>query len=139
LSAYNGEAFQLNIVDLCTLDKEHYQAALSVIRGRNELGTEPQSLLDNSDQIFKGLWEQWQRYHVENRAKPTCNLCYGSGLIPEYPDDGNNYSQTTCTQCEGKGQLIQFGKWRTDVLTIDKSLIVDYCKSIYRHTGGVIW
>lgn len=103
LSAYNGQAFQVNIVDLCIFDKEHYHAALSVIRGRNELGTEPHTLLDNGDQIFKELWQQWQRYHVENRAKPTCNLCYGSGLIPEYPDDENNYSQTTCTQCEGRG------------------------------------
>jgi hypothetical protein len=103
LSAYNGEAFQLNVVDLCSLDKEHYQAALSVIRGRKELGKEPQSFLENGDQVFKGLWKQWQRYHVENRGKPTCNLCYGSGLILEYPDDECNYSQTTCTQCEGKG------------------------------------
>jgi len=103
LSAYNGEAFQLNIVDLCNLDKEHYQAALSVIRGRKELGREPQNFLKNGDTVFKDLWEQWKRYHVENRGKPACNMCYGSGLIPEYPDDENNYSQTTCTQCEGKG------------------------------------
>ena len=103
LSAYNGDAYQLNIVDLCNLDKDHYLAALSVIRGRKELGREPQELLKNGDQIFEGLWQQWQRYHVENRGKPTCNLCYGSGLIPEYPDDENNYSQKTCTQCEGRG------------------------------------
>jgi len=103
LSAYNGEAYQLNIVDLCNLDKDHYGAALSVIRGRKELGREPQVFLKNGDQIFEGLWQQWERYHVENRGKPTCNLCYGSGLIPEYPDDDNNDSQKTCTQCEGRG------------------------------------
>ena len=40
LSAYNGNAYQLNIVDLCNLDKDHYQAALIVIRGRKELGRE---------------------------------------------------------------------------------------------------
>ena len=34
LSAYNGDAYQLNIVDLCNLDKDHYLAALSVIRGQ---------------------------------------------------------------------------------------------------------
>ena len=103
LSAYNGNAYQLNIVDLCNLDKDHYQAALIVIRGRKELGREPQDFLKNGDQIFKELWQQWERYHVENRGKPTCNLCYGSGLIPEYPDDENNYSQKTCTQCDGRG------------------------------------
>lgn len=103
LSAYNGDAYQLNIVDLCNLDKDHYHAALSVIRGRKELGREPQGCLKNGDQIFEGLWQQWERYHVENRGKPTCNLCYGSGLIAEYPDDDNNYSQKTCTQCEGRG------------------------------------
>lgn len=103
LSAYNGEAFQLNIVDLCNLDQEHYQAALLVIRGRKELGREPQSCLENGEIVIRNLWEQWKRYHVANRGKPTCNLCYGSGLIPEYPDDECNFSQTTCTQCEGKG------------------------------------
>ncbi len=103
LSAYNGEAFQLNIVDLCNLDQEHYQAALLVIRGRKELGREPQNFLRNGETVFRNLWERWERYHVENRGKPTCNLCYGSGLIPEHPDDECNYSQTTCSQCEGKG------------------------------------
>ena len=103
LSAYKGDAYQLNIVDLCKLDPDHYQAALSVIRGRKELGGEPQNFLNNGEQIFKELWQQWERYHVKNRGKPTCNLCYGSGLIPEYPDDENNYSQKTCTQCDGKG------------------------------------
>ncbi|WP_205747412.1 hypothetical protein [Desulfopila sp. IMCC35006] len=103
LSAYNGEAYQLNVVDLCNLDKDHYQAALSVIRGRKELDAEPQRFLKNGDQVLKELWKQWERYHVENRGKPTCNLCYGSGLIPEYPDDEDNYSQKTCTQCGGKG------------------------------------
>ena len=34
LSAYNGEAWQLNVVDLCVLDKNNYKAALDVIRGR---------------------------------------------------------------------------------------------------------
>ena len=45
LSAYNGEEFQLNIVDLTNLDRKHYIAALSVIRGRVELGIEPHTVL----------------------------------------------------------------------------------------------
>ena len=31
LSAYNGNDFQLDIVDLCRLDSGHYQAALAAI------------------------------------------------------------------------------------------------------------
>jgi hypothetical protein len=69
LSAYNGDAYQLNIVDLSNLDKNHYHAALSVIRGRKELDREPQGFLKNGVQIFKALWQQWERYHVENRGK----------------------------------------------------------------------
>ncbi len=103
LSAYNGEAYQLNIVDLCNLDKAHYQAALTVIRGRVERGKRPHFFLENGDEIFESLWQRWKRYHVENRGKPTCDLCYGSGLIPTYPDDEINYSQKACTKCEGRG------------------------------------
>ncbi len=55
LSAYNGNDFQLNIVDLCTLDRGYYQAALAVIRGRVELGTEPQDLLEDGEHLFREL------------------------------------------------------------------------------------
>lgn len=47
LSAYNGEAWQLNVVDLCVLDKSNYKAALDVIRGRVELYIEPHTLIAN--------------------------------------------------------------------------------------------
>ncbi len=68
LSAYNGEAFQLNVVDLGNLDQKHYQAALSVIQGRVELHKEPQNMIENGSSVFKNLWRQWQAYHVCNRA-----------------------------------------------------------------------
>jgi hypothetical protein len=103
LSAHNGSDFQLNLVDLGNLDDTHYQAALAVIRGRTELRAEPAGFLENGDKVMQALWDQWQRYHVTNRGKPTCDLCWGAGVIPEYPDDESNYSQKTCTQCEGKG------------------------------------
>jgi hypothetical protein len=103
LSAHDGSVFQLNIVELGNLDEAHYQAALTVIRGRTELGEEPAGFLENGDKVLKELWLQWERYHVENRGKPTCNVCWGSGQIPEYPDDEMNDSKIACSQCGGKG------------------------------------
>lgn len=103
LSAHDGSAFQLNVVDLGYLDEAHYQAALIVIRGRTEMKEEPAVFLKNGDQIMRKLWRQWERYHVVNRGKPTCNLCWGLGQIPEYPDDVSNESMVACSQCGGKG------------------------------------
>ncbi|MBB5349582.1 hypothetical protein JWG42_14350 [Desulfoprunum benzoelyticum] len=98
LSAYNGDAWQLNIVDLCVLDKSNYKAALDVIRGRVELYIEPHTLIANGDRIFEELWHSWQRYHVENRAKPLCSTCSGSGR--RWVDDS---TEVVCESCKGKG------------------------------------
>ena len=103
LSAHNGSAFQLNIVELGYLDEAHYKAALIVIRGRIEMKEDPAVFLENGGQVIKELWLQWERYHVKNRGKPTCNLCWGIGQIPEYQDDVSNDSMITCSQCRGKG------------------------------------
>ena len=103
LSAFNGTDYQLNIVDLCNLDRENYQAALDVIRGRVELGIEPHNLLVNGDQIFLELWQQWQRLHVSNRGLPDCNTCHGSGSVYVDPDDDDNYARKPCPKCCGKG------------------------------------
>jgi hypothetical protein len=69
LSAYNGDEFQLNIVDLRLLDETLYRDAITVIRARVELNIEPHVLMDGLDLIFKGLWQQWKHYHVSNRGK----------------------------------------------------------------------
>ncbi|AGF80120.1 hypothetical protein UWK_03611 (plasmid) [Desulfocapsa sulfexigens DSM 10523] len=69
LSAYNGEDYQLNIVDLGLLDEKHYQAALAVIRGRTELRAEPHTLIFDGDKIFKTLWQDWKGYHVQRRSQ----------------------------------------------------------------------
>ena len=69
LSAYNGEAFQLNIVDLGLLDKKYYQAALAVIRGRTEHRAEPHTLIFDGETIFPALWKQWKGYHVQSRSQ----------------------------------------------------------------------
>lgn len=69
LSAYNGHAFQLDITELTNLDATHYAAALDVIRGRAELRIEPHTVIDNGDEIFQDLWQQWQHYHCCNRHR----------------------------------------------------------------------
>ncbi len=103
LSAYNGNDFQLDIVDLCHLDRGHYQAALAVIRGRIELREEPQNYAANGDMVFRDLWQQWQRLHVTNRGLPDCFTCHGSGSVYVDPDDDTNYDRKPCPKCGGKG------------------------------------
>ena len=103
LSAYNGNDFQLDIVDLCRLDSGHYQAALAVIRGRVELREEPQNFVENGDEVFRDLWQQWQRLHVTNRGLPDCFTCHGSGSVYVDPDDDTKYDRKPCPKCGGKG------------------------------------
>ena len=103
LSAYNGADFQLNIVDLANLDRGYYQAALAVIRGRVEVGTEPQNLLENGSKVFRDLWKQWERYHVSNRGLPDCYSCNGSGMVYEDIDDETNCVRKPCPKCGGRG------------------------------------
>jgi len=67
LSAYNGDAFQLNITELCNLDADLYAHAMIVIMGRVELRKEPQEFIKNGAAIFDELWKQWINYHVKNR------------------------------------------------------------------------
>lgn len=103
LSAYNGADFQLDIVDLCNLDHRYYQVALAVIRGRVELRVEPQNFVENGDEVFRDLWQQWQRLHVTNRGLPDCYTCHGSGSVYVDPEDDTNYDRKPCSACGGKG------------------------------------
>lgn len=103
LSAYNGADWQLDITDLCVLDHGHYVAALAVIRGRTEICVEPHELIADGGRHFQRLWEQWSRYHIDNRWKKQCPECYGSGLIFENKDDELEGSQVTCWRCDGEG------------------------------------
>ena len=103
LSAYNGADFQLDIVDLCNLDRVYYQAALAVIRGRVELREEPQNFVENGDEVFRDLWHRWQRLHVSNRGIPDCFTCHGSGSVYVDPEDDTNYDRKPCPKCGGKG------------------------------------
>lgn len=67
LSAYDGACFQLDIVELGLLDEKRYQAALTVIRGRIELNTEPYTLVEDGSKKFQRLTDLWKGYHVKNR------------------------------------------------------------------------
>ena len=69
LSAYDGQGFQLDIVDLGLLDEKYYHAALAVIRGRTEHRTEPHTLVFDGDKIFPDLCRQWKGYHVQRRGQ----------------------------------------------------------------------
>lgn len=102
LSAYNGNDWQLDITDLCRLDQDHYVAALAVIRGRAEIRTEPHLLIEDGDKLFRQLWDQWSRYHIDNRWKPQCPECSGRGkvFVDEISDE-----QVTCQRCGGEGLL----------------------------------
>lgn len=99
LSAYNGQGFQLDVTDLCMLGSGYYEAALNVIRGRVELMEEPHTLVENGDFIFPEIWEKWNRYSLENRHKPLCRECYGSGK------EGNENGEVIgeCRWCGGTG------------------------------------
>jgi hypothetical protein len=104
LSAYNGKEWQLNITDLSNLDYEHYNSALIVIQGRVKLMMEPQECLENGQDIFEKLWDQWNRYHINNRWKSTCGDCYGLGKV--YIDDsGESEEMEKCNRCNGTGLL----------------------------------
>ncbi|MES9901101.1 MAG: hypothetical protein ABW168_00295 [Sedimenticola sp.] len=105
LSAYNGQYWQLDITDLCHLDPDNYAAALTVIRGRIELRREPQYFLKNGDAVFRALWDQWERYHVNNRWKSTCGQCAGSGKVWQDGDDYGTLPRITCARCGGDGLL----------------------------------
>ena len=69
LSAHNGNEVQLDITDLCLLDDDYYAHAMTVIRGRVELGTEPHELIVDGELVFDELWHQWSGYHISERGK----------------------------------------------------------------------
>lgn len=69
LSTYNCYEFHLDVLDLCVLDLGHYLAAMAVIRGRVELGTEPQKMIENGEKVFGEIWDQWEGLMIINRAK----------------------------------------------------------------------
>ncbi|BFM16250.1 hypothetical protein R50073_24330 [Maricurvus nonylphenolicus] len=104
LSAYNGKAWQLDVTDLCLLDENNYQSALLVLHYRRALMQEPQEAIEDGDEKFHVLWEQWKRFHIDNRHKQECGSCMG---------DGNHWDEEgvkvlgPCRCCNGEGLITQ--------------------------------
>ncbi|WP_257276240.1 hypothetical protein [Endozoicomonas sp. SESOKO4] len=103
LSGYNGNNWQLDITDLCSLDRSNLKLALTYLECRARLWTEPHELLKNGNELFPELAKQWRKLHIDNRWKSQCRECYGSGEIYVYPDDENDDSTKTCPDCNGLG------------------------------------
>uniref|UniRef100_C6DZ80 DUF7673 domain-containing protein n=1 Tax=Geobacter sp. (strain M21) TaxID=443144 RepID=C6DZ80_GEOSM len=109
LSAYNGSEWQLDITDLNNLDRNNFEAAMTVIRGRHDTWTEPHSVIQNGSRIFDGLWKKWFRWHVAERGKIDCRFCDGRGLIFSSRDDESDEG-TLCKHCQGSGRVCRCQK-----------------------------
>lgn len=105
LSAYNGGAFQLDVSSLCNLDRNNFETAMIVIRGRYDTGYEPHSMFVDGSKILRKLWDQWSRLHVETRGLPECPRCDGRGTLYLNPDDDNDIRTKPCPRCDGKGKV----------------------------------
>ncbi len=105
LSAYNGFEFQLDIADMGSLDRENYELAMAIIRGRYETGIEPHALIKDGGRVFGALWEKWHHLHVKERGKQTCPACDGRGAIYLNSEDEEDMRTRPCARCEGKGRV----------------------------------
>lgn len=105
LSAYNGNAFQLDVADLCTLDTGNFEHVMRLIRGRYELNLEPHKVVENGSKIFSSLWDQWSRFHLEERAKRECPSCDGRGKVYINTRDEDDMSSEPCARCSGTGRV----------------------------------
>jgi hypothetical protein len=67
LSLYNGNAWHVNLIDLCNLDLDYFRDCITAIRGRYEFNREPHEMINNGEHLFEQLQADWQHYHVKNR------------------------------------------------------------------------
>jgi hypothetical protein len=67
LSCYNDRNWQLNVMDLGSLDYSLMQDAFIVMRGWLFLHEYPHSVIEGGQEIFSALEDQWQHLHVEKR------------------------------------------------------------------------
>ena len=104
LSAYNGEAFQLDVAGLGNMDRNNYELAMTVIRGRYDTGYEPHDMVKDGSKIFGDLWDIWKRLHVEERGKHLCPDCNGRGTLYLSQDDDDMRTKP-CPRCSGKGRV----------------------------------
>ena len=107
LSAHNGNYFQLSIPALCRLDDDNYRHAMTVIHGRRATFREPQGLIENGDDQFSDLWDQWKDVlHVEERFKTMCDRCHRTG---KKLDEEGDPTTEDCWYCDGHGALLPGG------------------------------
>ena len=111
LSGYNGGNWQLNITDLCHLDRDHLHHALIVMECRATLWAEPNDLVKNGNELFMKLQEQWKKLHVKNRWKPVCQECGGTGEVYKNPDDEMDYTLIRCEDCNGEGLVSEVSEF----------------------------
>ena len=111
LSCYNGYNWQLDVTDLCHLDREYLRHALIVMECRATLWAEPHDLVKNGDEHFTRLQKKWRRYHIRNRWKDTCGDCSGTGKLYLNSDDDNDDRMKTCLHCEGKGLIAEISEF----------------------------
>lgn len=109
LSAYNGEAFQLDVSSMGNLDHKNYEIVLTVIRGRRDTWCEPHEMVKDGDRIFQELWQQWNRLELGERAKIDCPNCDGRGVFYIYPMDEEDMRTKPCTRCSGTGRICRCG------------------------------
>ncbi len=102
LSAYNGDSFQLDVAGLSNLDRGNYEIAITVIRGRYDLGREPHEMVTDGSKVFKALWSQWERLELTERAKRSCPDCDGRGRIYKNEDDETG---VVCPKCSGTRKI----------------------------------
>ncbi len=104
LSAYNGDAFQLDVAGLGNLDRKNHDLAMTVIRGRYDTCCEPHDMVKDGSKIFGALWDRWIRLHVEERGKRECPDCNGRGKL-FLNDDDDDMRTKPCSRCAGKGRV----------------------------------
>ena len=67
LSCYNNRNWQLDVMELGSLDYKYLQDAFIVMRGWLFIREYPHNVIENGRQIFLALEKQWQPLHVEKR------------------------------------------------------------------------
>lgn len=70
LGLYNGNTWPVDLTDVaCNLDSDHRQSAIVAIMGRGKLMREPHNVIENGQERFYALAEQWAHLRADNRYK----------------------------------------------------------------------
>lgn len=70
LGLYNGKRWHADLVDIaCRLDDKNRFAAMVLITGRGKLMREPHTVIENGQDRFYALAEQWKSLRIDKRYK----------------------------------------------------------------------